>query len=276
MFGGGCLVPADLARRLPARAGRRARRGPGRCATARFRAGCRGPRRSPRSRARRDRAARPRRDARGQAAERGVDVELIGDGVVERRAPVRGLGSDLDRRRSARPAARFVERGVGRDAVAPRRELRASVEGVDAARDREQRLLRRVERVVGIAEHPAADRVHQPGVPAQQRVERGTIASRGGRGELVVAIVGLHRSATRLATSHRRRGRPSAVALDPGQSRSRRGPTWTPTTGPMWPDDDLGAGDLRPHELEELVEVGRRRSASRRSTRRCPPGSGRA
>ena len=35
--------------------------------------------------------------------------------------------------------------------------------------------------------------MHQPGVPAQQRVERGAVTLRGGRGERFVAIVGLHR-----------------------------------------------------------------------------------
>ena len=113
-----------------------------------------------------------------------------------RRAPgraSRGSGTISDRRRSAGAAPGFVERGVRRDPVAPRRELRASVEGVDAPRDREQRFLRRVERVVGVA-RARGGRPRAParrGGAAARRARHGR--PRGRRGELVVAIVGLHR-----------------------------------------------------------------------------------
>ena len=64
-------------------------------------------------------------------------------------------------------AAGLVERGVGRDAVRPRRELGPAVERTDLARDREQRLLGRVERVVGIGEDSPAHAVDERGVAAQ-------------------------------------------------------------------------------------------------------------
>ena len=79
---------------------------------------------------------------RRQAAEGGVDVELIGDGVVEGRSVDRARSGSVSAGAGRRAsAARFVERSVGRDPVAPRRELGAPVERVDAASDSRAALL---------------------------------------------------------------------------------------------------------------------------------------
>ena len=111
-----------------------------------------------------------------QVRERGLDVEAVGDTGFGGRAvgPARFRAAFGGQRPSAAPA-RLVERGVRRDAVRPRGELRPAVERPDLARDREQRFLGGVERVVGVAEDPPAHAVNQRGVVAQQRVERPTV-----------------------------------------------------------------------------------------------------
>lgn len=137
-----------------------------------------------------DRGAVLRREPR----ERGVDVELIGHRFVEPPRADARLGNDVDRSGPTSPPPGLVERGIRGDAVAPGCEPGAAVERLDAARDREERFLGGIERVFGVHEHAAADRVHQPRVSLQQRVERAAIPVRGGGGELlVVAIVGVHR-----------------------------------------------------------------------------------
>ena len=128
-----------------------------------------------------------------QTAERGIDVELTGDGVVERGTPILRLRQRFHRRRSPGPAARFVERGIGSDAIAPSRELGPAVERFDPAGNREQGFLCGVERVVGICEDSPAHCMHQARVPVQERVEGGAVTAGGRGGELVVAVVGLHR-----------------------------------------------------------------------------------
>ena len=264
MFGGGCLVPADLSagatrrelvgQRRPAPGDPRPHR-PG------WDVEDAGDLRvvEPDQISERDRGAM----ARGQARERGVDVDLVGDGVFEARPPFAWLRERLRGSRPARSAPRFVEGGVGGDPVAPRRELRASVEGVDAPRDREQRVLRGVERVVGVARAPG-------GRPRESTRRAGAAARRARHGHPLAAAAAstssrssafTRRNATyRPGPTEPPSRRPTPAVSRRARSRSIRrhaGPTWTPTTGPMWPDDDLGAGHLRAaRSVEELVEVG--------------------
>ena len=63
------------------------------------------------------------------------------------------------------------------------------VEAGDAPGDRDQRLLRGVERVVAVGEHAPAHRVHVVGVPVEERLERGAIAARRPRGERVAVLI---------------------------------------------------------------------------------------
>lgn len=126
----------------------------------------------------------------GELLERGVDGELVSDPLVERGSCARhDLRNHVDGPRAAVRAACFVERGVRGDAVAPRREARASVERVDPACDREQGFLRCVERVVRVLQDSAADAVDAIEVPSQERVERGLVAAGGCTCELVVVVL---------------------------------------------------------------------------------------
>jgi hypothetical protein len=127
-----------------------------------------------------------------ELGEGGVDVELVGDEVVDGGTRPAGLGDDIDGRRSASASQGLVEGSIGGDAVAPRRETRASVERVDLAGNREECLLRRIERILGMREHTPANRVHQTGVAAQESVERIAVAARGRGGECIVAFVAFH------------------------------------------------------------------------------------
>lgn len=127
-----------------------------------------------------------------ELGEGGVDVELAGDEIVDRGAGAAGLGDNVDRRRSARASPGLVEGCIGGDAVAPRRETCAPVERVDLAGNREECLLCRVERILGMREHTSANRIHQAGVAAQESVERIAVAVRGRGGERIVAFVAFH------------------------------------------------------------------------------------
>jgi len=127
-----------------------------------------------------------------ELGEGGVDVELVGDEIVDGRARPAGLGDDVDGRRPAGAPPGLVERRIGGDAVAPRRETRASIERVDLAGNCEKCLLRRIERILGMREHTPADRVDQTGVTAQEGVERISVAARGRGGERIVAFVAFH------------------------------------------------------------------------------------
>ena len=181
-FGGVVAVPDPIRER---------RAGPGRSANDGADRDVEHRRRSRRSRARRGRAAPPRPGSRAEASRarrrrRGARRPRRSGRRRSRASP-----SVLGRDRSPPPPAGLVERGVRRDAVHPRREPRPTVEAVDAARDRDHRLLGGVERVFGMPEHAAADRVDLVDVALEQRFERGALAEgRATREVFVTAFVG--------------------------------------------------------------------------------------
>ncbi len=99
------------------------------------------------------------------------------------------------RGRPALALAQLVERGVGCDAVRPRREGGATVEAREPANDRDHRLLGGI---VGVATRPhdaPADRVDAVVVAAQQRLDGAPVAGLGGGDERAVVggLGGAHR-----------------------------------------------------------------------------------
>ena len=77
-------------------------------------------------------------------------------------------------------ASKFVEAGVGRDAIDPRAERRSTVESSDAAADGDQSLLRCVVGVGVVGHDSAAQRAYPIEVQLQQPIESVAVAASGG------------------------------------------------------------------------------------------------
>ena len=158
----------------------------------------------------------PRSDRTGRNAENFRDLGVVERADVAAARPRRGTRAAASRARrrcsagrrrhsarSLRPAAgdrqlvhgngpspspaQLVETGVGRNAVGPRRERRASVEARQPAHECQERLLRGVERVGVVAGHAPAQPVQAVVVPAQQCLECRVVTrpSGGDEGDVV-------------------------------------------------------------------------------------------
>ena len=73
-------------------------------------------------------------------------------------------------------------------AVHPGGERRPPVEAVDATRDRDHRLLGRVEGILAMRDHPPTQRVHAVGVAVEEGLQRATVATRRPGREVGVVV----------------------------------------------------------------------------------------